>query len=768
MSGYRKGLIIVRKLLLTFPVLLIVNHIKKNQVLLFFWMMLFGILLLDWGRLYGVPYLFLDPEYLGGVNYLSLFILGIGFGIFNNSFQITTFILDSARFRFLAGMQNAIFRFVMNNGLLPAAFFAVFFWKFSVFQLERGLGSPGEILLELAGFTAGFFLTTLLTLMYFRIARSRGILLLARWLDVRLRRIKLYRLSEMKRQESLRRGSGLQPALFLDLNFRPVKTRAVSESRLRSDSAVFGSSHLTAVLLEILTIGLLLTAGYFRSESWLRIPAGASIFILFGLIMMLIGFFSFWLRGWSISIFIAGVLLVNYFFSSGMMEKHYQVFGISYARKIPWDNGRITAFSNQTLYRKDSLRTISILDHWKQRTGQQKPRMILVCCSGGGIRAATWTMRVLQYADSCLNSRLMSHTSLMTGASGGLIGAAYFRDLCLRNFTGEEVNYYERKYVGHMARDLLNPLVFSLVSNDLLLRMGEYHDGRYTYEADRGLAFETSLHENLSHVLSRPLAHYRNPEKDALIPMMFVVPAIISDGRRLYISAQDISYMTRESQQPAITPGIRPARGVEWSRYFEAADARRLPFSSALRMNATFPYIMPAVSLPTRPSVQVMDGGLNDGFGVSDAVKFAGIFRNWIEKETSGLVLLCIRDSPIEESMSGQARESWFSQILNPVGSVYANWSRNQDYSNELQMAGLARGLKVPVDVLYFQYLEDGDLLSNAGDKAENRASLSWHLTDFEKTSIESSIHRRPNQQALDRLRMLVEDSGQIHGGLFH
>jgi hypothetical protein len=99
---------------------------------------------------------------------------------------------------------------------------------------------------------------------------------------------------------------------------------------------------------------------------------------------------------------------------------------------------------------------------------------------------------------------------------------------------------------------------------------------------------------------------------------------------------------------------------------------------------------------------------------------------------------------------------------------VYANWSRNQDYSNEMQMACLAKGLGVPMDVLYFQYLEDADLLSNHNGKYENRASLSWHLTDFEKSSIESSIHRRPNQMALDRLRILVEDSGQSHAGLFH
>ena len=750
-----------------FPALLLLNHLKKNQVILLFWLLLFGILLWDWGKLYGVPYLFLDPEYLGSVNALSLFILGIAFGIFNTSFQITTYILDSARFRFLAGMQNAVVRFFINNSLLPVGFLLVFSWQFWHFQVARGLETPMETLWETLGFWAGFSLISLLTILYFRIARSRLLLSLARWLDARLRRITLYRLSMLKRQEALQQGSSAGPAFFLDLNFRIARVRETREEKLREDPAVFGGSHLAAVLLEILTILILLTAGFFRAASWLQIPAGASIFILFGLILMLIGSVSYWLRGWSISLFIGLALLVNFLFTNGILQKEYQVFGINYNKKIPYQSPRIAAYANQFLVKKDSLQTIGILNRWKQHTGQQKPRLLLVCCSGGGVRAATWTMRVLQYADSSLQRQLMKHTGLMTGASGGLIGAAYYRDLCLRNFTGENLDYYERKYVGKMAMDLLNPLVFSLVSNDLLLRMGQYYDGRYHFEADRGLSFEQSLHRNLDGILSRPLAHYRNPEREAIIPMMFVVPSIVNDGRRLYISAQNISYMTRDLGELQTTPEVKPVRGVEWMRYFESADAGRMPLSSALRLNATFPYIMPSITLPTEPAIQVMDGGLNDNFGVSDALKFAWNFRNWIDRETSGLVLMCIRDTPRERPFRMQSRDSWFSRLINPVGSVYSNWSRNQDYSNDLQAAYLGKNLDVPFEMVHFQYLEDDDFHGRtAPEQSENRASLSWHLTAFEKSSIESSILRRPNQLALERLRELVKDSG--HAAILH
>jgi hypothetical protein len=41
--------------------------------------------------------------------------------------------------------------------------------------------------------------------------------------------------------------------------------------------------------------------------------------------------------------------------------------------------------------------------------------------------------------------------------------------------------------------------------------------------------------------------------------------------------------------------------------------------------------------------------------------------------------------------------------------------------------------------------------------KNEERASLSWHLTTFEKKSIESSILNKENQIALKRIKQLVE-----------
>ena len=58
--------------------------------------------------------------------------------------------------------------------------------------------------------------------------------------------------------------------------------------------------------------------------------------------------------------------------------------------------------------------------------------------------------------------------------------------------------------------------------------------------------------------------------------------------------------------------------GVEFFRLLPHASGFRL--ATAARMSATFPYVLPAVELPTDPPLRVVDAGYFDGFGVSLAM----------------------------------------------------------------------------------------------------------------------------------------------------
>ena len=45
----------------SFPVQLLINHLKRNHLLLFCWFILFLVVTENFGRYLGIPFLYLDP-----------------------------------------------------------------------------------------------------------------------------------------------------------------------------------------------------------------------------------------------------------------------------------------------------------------------------------------------------------------------------------------------------------------------------------------------------------------------------------------------------------------------------------------------------------------------------------------------------------------------------------------------------------------------------------------------------------------------------------
>ncbi|MBL0316709.1 MAG: hypothetical protein IPP69_13435 [Flavobacteriales bacterium] len=77
----------------SFPVQLIFLHFRKYQLLLLFWFLLGSAVSGGFMHHFGADSLFLSPEYLGSVNFFSAFFVGMAFGGFMMSWNITTFIL---------------------------------------------------------------------------------------------------------------------------------------------------------------------------------------------------------------------------------------------------------------------------------------------------------------------------------------------------------------------------------------------------------------------------------------------------------------------------------------------------------------------------------------------------------------------------------------------------------------------------------------------------------------------------------------------------
>lgn len=752
----------------SFPIQLVVNHLKKNQILLVVWVLLFGIVTQHIGANMGVPYLFLDPEYMNAVDYRSFIIIGVALGIFFASFNITTFILDSNRFPFLGSVNKPFTKFCINNSMLPLLFLQIYITFIIKFQLTNGFQNHLEIFFEVLSLLGSLTLTLILIYLYFNKTNKDTSSSPNRDADAELKRMPMQRVNVFNKI-ALTKKNKYRVDTFINANLSIVKTSKYNIHDKQALLKIFDQNHLNAVVFEVFVVALILLLGLFRDQIYFQIPAAASVILFLAMLLMFTGAFSYWLRGWAITAFLAGLLFLNFLVKHNFVNSEYQVYGINY-NKAPVDFSleKLNEINSSKNLLDDMKSTKEILENWRAKfKGPAKPKLVFICASGGGQRAAVWTMRTLQYTDEQLKGKLMEHTMLMTGASGGILGAAYFRELCLQKSMGADINVYHNRYFDNIAKDVLNPIVFSLVVNDMFFRFQKFSDGKYEYLKDRGYAFEKKLNENTEFILDKPVSAYREPEYKSQIPMLICSPTVINDGRKLFISPQHVSYLSNASMfaQRKLNQKIK---GIEFSRMFAAHDAENLSYLSALRMSATFPYITPNVTLPSYPKMEIMDAGLTDNYGIRDAIQFLYVFRKWINENTSGVIIVSIRDSKKEDQVEHQKEFSFFQKLLTPIGSLYNTWDYLMDYNNDNLLEYANNWFPGPLEVINFEYIPKPkywekliekkiDPLEVEETTQQERAKLSWHLTTREKESLSRTIMESNNEIALAKLKKLLE-----------
>ena len=751
-----------------FPVQLLIHHIRNNQVLLLLWALLFAVVTQNFGKVLGIPYLFLDPEYMYKVDFWSFFVIGLVLAAFTMAFHITCYILDSAKFPFLGTLSRPFSKFCVNNSIIPFVFLVTYIICIIQFQLEYEYNTPFTISIYISGLLSGFFLMLIVIFLYFRFTNQDIFRFLASNVNKKLKKMKLTRANLIRRLAAAKKKPK-KVNYYFDLRLKLHKIDI--DQQVYDKEAilkVFDQNHLNSVIIELVVLGLIFSMGIFRDYTIFQIPAAASGFLLLTIILMFTGALSFWLRSWTISVVILALLIINQTSSFSFFNNTYQAYGLDYT--IPpadYSLEKLQEHNQEGLYLEDKEQTLKILKNWRAKFPlDHKPKMVFICTSGGGQRAALWTVRALQTADSLTGGQLMNQTMLMTGASGGLVGAGYFRELILRRNQGEEVNPYSSEYLDRISRDNLNPIIFSLLVNDLFIKYQNFDYEGHRYLKDRGYAFEQQLSLNTESFLDKPLSAYKEPEERSLIPMMLVAPSITNDGRKLFISPQHVSYMNTGDLDDRKSLNNK-IKGIDFLRYYQTHGSEKLRFLSALRMAATFPYVTPNISLPSSPPMETMDSGIADNFGIEDATRFLYVFKDWIAENTSGVVILSVRDSekdtPIEKNLSPTLFEKFFT----PIRNIYKNWTYIQDIKND-NLIEFARtwfnGDIYRVDLQYIPrtIFKDEPVKTEAQENKKlekeeiERASLNWHLTTREKKNILDNIYLDINQQALQKLQQLV------------
>jgi hypothetical protein len=229
--------------------------------------------------------------------------------------------------------------------------------------------------------------------------------------------------------------------------------------------------------------------------------------------------------------------------------------------------------------------------------------------------------------------------------------------------------------------------------------------------------------------------------------MLVIAPTITNDGRRLLISSQPISYLTNVSSSLGV-PLESSYEFIEFRKMFAKQNALNLKFTSALRMGATFPYVMPMVSLPSEPQIEVMDAGIRDNYGIQIALKYIYEFKKWINKNTSGVIIIQIRDRQKEVAVI-DSKNSVVKRLTRPAGNVLDNIFYTQDYENDQLLMYAKEWMGVDLDVLNFNLRKE--------IKKDN-VSLSWHLTKLEKRMVINSINNPENKASLKKLKELLRE----------
>jgi len=151
--------------------------------------------------------------------------------------------------------------------------------------------------------------------------------------------------------------------------------------------------------------------------------------------------------------------------------------------------------------------------------------------------------------------------------------------------------------------------------------------------------------------------------------------------------------------------------------------------------------------LPTVPPIKIADAGISDNYGVVDALIFLNVFKEWILENTSEVVLLAIRDSEKNAELGPVESENILERFFSPIQSAYSSWDKVQTIKNdqffELTKSQFGDHLKR----VEFQYGKDEGL--------EQRASLSWRLTELEKRNIIKAIHQKSNKTRFSGLSEL-------------
>lgn len=397
------------------------------------------------------------------------------------------------------------------------------------------------------------------------------------------------------------------------------------------------------------------------------------------------------------------------------------------------------------------------LTNWSKLAGKgQPPKMIVVAVSGGANRSALWTAVVLAELEREFRTlpgspELGHNVRVITGASGGMVGASYYA-ATLKREGGHgdlaDAGALER-FLLPTAGDHLTPIAQRALFVDLPMAWLPVEN---TY--DRGRALEDSWARHQDGALKQSFRALAQGEAEGWRPSLILSPMLVEDGRLLLVSNLYLPFLT-ENRGSFLTPdepptGVAPARArrtrprakglepdgpgqyryslsaLEFFNLFPHRDDFEL--GTAVRMSATFPYASPAAELPTTPRRRVVDAGYYDNYGVGVASSWIYHYRELLLAQTSGVVLIQIRDQASDErrlyGSSGES-DSWLWRgvewLTGPLVGAKSAMESVSSFRNDEQVQSLSD---------YFaRQTDDPDWFTTVVFDCREEVAMNWYLS---------------------------------------
>lgn len=490
-------------------------------------------------------------------------------------------------------------------------------------------------------------------------------------------------------------------------------------------TSIFITGHRFALIVATALTATLLVGAWGRR----RLPASISICVLLAWVIAVDGYLAFNLRAPILGVALLACLML--LAGRARYKVRLERLAEVYDDPAPLALGWTPAGPNEALR----------MPTW----AEDGPTLVLVAVSGGGIRAAVWTAAVLTELEQLrVNGGPVItpwNLGLITGASGGMVGATYYTLTLRTRRDGDDWHVLGPDAVGRerlvdaVAEESLSDIAQRLVFHDMPLAFLPKRISR----GDRGTrldeALERHLRERLPDGVNIPstIAAMRPYEQAGLYPSLVYTPMLIEDGRRLFISNAELCRLTLSEGRGLDGVETYSRNAFQFHDLFPGYLKALSPWTAA-RLSASFPYVTPAAVLPTRPRRRVVDAGYWDNFGVNlcsswlEDCLFSEARRQWLGRFRN-VLLLQIRDgvlsySAVEPPEDERTRTlsrglEWLSS---PPEAVLAARNAVAVYRGDEQVEALSQIF--------------GDRFSTAKIEFHKSASLSWALTDEEEAII--------------------------------